>query len=197
MSDVPKRSCPGCQSLMGRAFAKAVELDFCQFCGGIWFDRGEVLAVTGKLEALPREGAVDLACPDCRTPMRRGDLRGCAVERCNGCLGTYVPPDTINRLAGEAVKLLPLPTAAHREEPLDIQCAGCGDRIPMDEAVRTSRGMACRNCMGALDSAFPAASGSGPDYDASFWATGDPDEEEPEGPAFVLNSLATFLRFLV
>jgi hypothetical protein len=117
------------------------------------------------------------------------------VERCEGCSGIYVPPDTINHLAGEAVKLLPLPRAAHREEPLDVKCVGCGDRIPMDEAVRTSRGMACRNCMGALDFAFPAA-GGGSEFDEAPWANGDLDDEAAEGPAFVIQALATFLQFL-
>lgn len=145
------RVCPGCQSRMSRVFAKAVELDLCQFCGGVWFDRGEVLAVTGQSEWLGARGPRHLLCPDCAEPMVRGAIRDCSVEQCLRCSGTYVPPQTVDLLAGEEIRFLPIP----EERPggaLEFRCGGCGDKLPLERAVTTARGLACINCAGTMDS---------------------------------------------
>lgn len=136
---------------MGRVFAKGVELDFCQFCGGVWFDPGEVLEVTGRSEQLESVQRPDLSCPDCATPLTRGEISGCAVERCDACNGTYAPPDTLERLAGGKVPLLAIPERS-ASQPLEFRCGGCGERFPWDRAVTTGRGLACVNCASSMGS---------------------------------------------
>jgi len=188
------RRCPGCRSVMGRVFAKAVELDFCQFCGGLWFDRGEVFELTGLNEALPPEGLKqNLACPDCRTAMQRGQLRDCVVHRCAACAGTYVPPDTLQRLAGEQVKLLPMPASSQQNEVLEIKCPGCHERIPMEQAVSSGGAMACRNCASTAGFAWPASESSAPlMLSAAFSDEADPGPEL-DGPAYLIGMLLQVL----
>jgi Zn-finger nucleic acid-binding protein len=158
--DLPKRICPGCQSGMRAMFAKAVELDFCQFCGGIWFDPEELHAVTGKPETLSGVRLATGSCPDCQKPLQEGSLRGCEVARCGECRGIFVPPSLLERLAGEEVKLLPGPEALSARESIELKCPGCGERIPLSEAMTTTRGLSCRHCYFMVDSSSSALSGA-------------------------------------
>jgi Zn-finger nucleic acid-binding protein len=145
---------------MRTMFARAVELDFCQFCGGIWFDPEELEQVTGAPENPSGARLTTGRCPDCQKPLQEGTLRGSEVARCGECRGIYVPPSVLERLAGEEVKLLPGPEALSARDSIEIKCPGCGERIPLSEAMTTIRGPSCRQCYFMVDASSSALSGA-------------------------------------
>ena len=95
-------SCPRCATAMRRDTVEGIELDFCDGCGGTWYDRGELEQhiATGEPDpgAAPEQPAdrefhreadtMDtryLKCPFCANPMTRknwGRLSGIIVDVC-------------------------------------------------------------------------------------------------------------------
>lgn len=144
-----KRKCPGCQSAMSRVFSKDVELDWCQFCGGIWCDSGELKQVTGSAEQVADGRGQPLPCAACGTPMTPGTLSGCQVEHCGKCAGIYLSPGELDEIAGGKVSLLHIPPP--QREEVDFTCAGCGARLPLAESYATSHGLACSKCVNLVD----------------------------------------------
>ena len=90
-------NCPKCMSLMttlsinGKLLGKVngVEVERCEGCGGLWFDRGEALLLKGVSGLVaqrldtgdPRLGATmnratDVACPRCARIMTHVDYPG-------------------------------------------------------------------------------------------------------------------------
>ncbi len=98
-------------------------LDRCRRCGGTWFDTGELAIVVEAMAEeqylIPRpeleEREPALACPTCRQPLRRGELRILAgseasfveVGTVHGCPedGTWVPSATRMRLIRAVARL--------------------------------------------------------------------------------------------
>ena len=72
-------SCPGCgTSLLAKVHFKAVEVEACPECGGLWFDAGELSAVVkDSVGSAPQRARQDQAlreshvvCPDCHVQTR-------------------------------------------------------------------------------------------------------------------------------
>ena len=38
-------SCPECDHILSRRTLSGIEVDYCSFCKGLWFDQGELLAL--------------------------------------------------------------------------------------------------------------------------------------------------------
>ena len=97
------RVCPGCGEPMQVFYAKAVELDRCGRCGGIWFDWGELESVTGRvLEPEPLGGETARRCAYCRITMVPAVLPGgIPVETCTACRGLYLDAGELSELGAE------------------------------------------------------------------------------------------------
>ena len=88
--------CPVCRTLMFVVEYDGIELDVCQDCGGIWFDRGELDLVLGDhaaLELTPRvadEAGRD--CPICSNLMGKmniGPDEGVLIDACGEQCGMW------------------------------------------------------------------------------------------------------------
>ncbi|MHB8875990.1 MAG: zf-TFIIB domain-containing protein [Myxococcaceae bacterium] len=97
------RICPGCGEPMQAFFAKEVELGRCGRCGGLWFDWGELQAVTGKpLEPERLEGETARRCAFCRITLAPAVLPGgIPVETCTACRGLYLDAGELTELGGD------------------------------------------------------------------------------------------------
>ncbi|MFZ5471689.1 MAG: zf-TFIIB domain-containing protein [Myxococcota bacterium] len=148
------RVCPGCQSAMQVFHARGVEIDRCGFCGGLWFDGGElerVLKAPLPFERLP--GATSRRCASCTTTLEPMVLRGVPMDVCASCLSVYLDEGELDELAGRRV---PLHRAAmSQEKEVTFRCPGCGEDKPAYVGTLTRNGMACVNCFGALGDTHP------------------------------------------
>lgn len=145
-----RRACPGCESAMQVFHARGVEIDRCFFCGGLWFDAGELERVSGRdLAVDAAQGATRRRCAGCGQTLAPGTLEGVALERCGGCRGIYLDD-------GELQQVTKAPVPLQKKDPTRVElgltfvCPGCQNERPLDEGARTPRGMACGNCYGAL-----------------------------------------------
>ncbi len=156
-----KRMCPGCESAMQVFFAQGVEVDRCAFCGGLWFDGGELEQVLGHVVGYePLEGVTKRRCATCMVtlaPVRIGPL---PAERCGLCHSVYLDHGELAELAGGELPLTPAAApsaradgsgAASGRERISFRCAGCGTEGDLDEGFATGRGMACSSCVGMLE----------------------------------------------
>jgi Zn-finger nucleic acid-binding protein len=72
--------CPVCKAEFVVVEREGVELDWCPFCRGLWFDRGELEALAATL-GLPlppltgEKGPGSRRCPRCQSPMSTLVLR--------------------------------------------------------------------------------------------------------------------------
>ncbi|MBX5481670.1 MAG: zf-TFIIB domain-containing protein [Myxococcaceae bacterium] len=134
---------------------RPVEIDRCFFCGGFWFDAGELERVTGR-DVHPEfcAGTAQRTCAACGESLVPALVRRVRADVCPGCRSVFVEADTVERIAGGE---LPLrrpgddPLAADGHVTLTFRCAGCARELPYDEGMPTGRGLACSGCYGALD----------------------------------------------
>ena len=96
----PIRICPGCEQPMQLFYAKDVELERCGRCGGLWFNWGELEAVTGRdLEPEPLDGETSRRCAYCRITLVPALLPGgVPVETCTACRGLYLDAGELTEL---------------------------------------------------------------------------------------------------
>lgn len=149
------RSCPGCHSALQIFHARSVEIDRCFFCGGFWFDKGELERASGKKTTQQLLGGTTLrACAaGCSQPLVPAQVRHIEADVCTGCQGVFVEGEAMDALAGA----LPLqrppsdPMSRHSGERLMFDCAGCGAELALAEGMTTGRGVACARCYPALD----------------------------------------------
>lgn len=138
--------------------AKTVELERCQFCGGIWLDRGELEAVTRKALQVERfEGHTTRRCAFCGITMATALVGSVPAEVCAACMGTYLDDGELEELAERKVPLERVGAPAPAANAISYRCVGCGDALTHDMALTTSRGMSCRNCYGASDFGGPSS----------------------------------------
>jgi Zn-finger nucleic acid-binding protein len=109
---VPRRletrwPCPVCVGVMMEkkhieAGSRSVTLDYCPRCGGLWFDRGEVGALSGHHESAVHPLVIDTAkrvnppCQGCGTPLDR-NAEKCGVCRRRNVLRCPVCDETMER----------------------------------------------------------------------------------------------------
>jgi Zn-finger nucleic acid-binding protein len=94
--------CPRCQKTLDPVVVGDVRLDACPLCRGIWFDHGELGAVSRvprpELEASPlaaslaqaaerceRPGESDMLCPRCQQPLYRYEFMLSSGVLLDGC----------------------------------------------------------------------------------------------------------------
>ena len=111
MADMKEMACPECGGKLHEVYAEAnygrvLLLDQCNGCGGVWFDRWELLLVTD--EAIRKLEGVDLENLLSETPRNKGgglcprcakglvlftDMnlpKDALIERCPGCGGLWL-----------------------------------------------------------------------------------------------------------
>lgn len=115
--------------------APDVELDGCQKCGGLWFDKGELGAVLGPVARqraqIPGHAKVNprQRCPRCGDALAWFCFPGTTtvIDACRSCQGVWID-------AGEAKSL----QAALESSPDQMTCPKC-------QAVQP-KGMSCAVC---------------------------------------------------
>lgn len=98
--------CPACQSVMFVIEYDDIELDYCQQCRGVWFDRGELDLLLGEDAALRVEPARTeeslRRCPLCRAPMAKmniGPEGGVMIDVCPDQCGLWFDGGEVGDLA--------------------------------------------------------------------------------------------------
>jgi len=162
------RTCPGCQSVMQVFLAGKVRLDRCFFCGGFYFDRGELSTVAGKSLEPPADGAEGTrSCAGCGEKMHTAQLESVEVDTCASCGGIYLDDGELEKLAG-GVKI------TYDDKPpegaVTFRCPLCGDTFDVAVGVTTAGGLACPVCAPELDS------------DAAIMAAPTPPADSNAGP---------------
>ena len=104
----PSLKCPACRSVMFVVEYDRVELDICQRCQGVWFDRGELELVLEQDETF--EPTVTTTserkrdCPLCRRTMGKvniGPAGGVLVDVCPSGCGLWFDRGEVGDLIGE------------------------------------------------------------------------------------------------
>jgi PAT family beta-lactamase induction signal transducer AmpG len=105
--------CPKCRADMEQVTHEGIEVDRCSLCKGIWFDAGEIEALTEKQAAAvldtgevetgrQQDGTRDYECPRC------GGSMGCiadarqphiSFESCSDCHGSFLDAGELSDLA--------------------------------------------------------------------------------------------------
>lgn len=108
------KQCPKCQEELKSTMLAEVEVDECQSCKGIWFDKGELKEAKDstdsdlnwmdfeiwKHEELFLTSASANNCPICNKPMvsiAYGET-GVAVDYCEDCKGTWLQKDEFKKI---------------------------------------------------------------------------------------------------
>jgi hypothetical protein len=151
-----RRICPGCESAMLAVDLDGVEVDRCPFCGGVWFDRGELERVTGRvLEAEPLAGSTTRRCAFCRITLSTAMIGSIPVEVCDSCRGTYLDDGELEELANREIswRRMAGPPAPSRVE--QFMCRGCGEAHDIRDAMTTAYGLSCPRCYPMLQAGSP------------------------------------------
>ncbi len=143
-------SCPGCQSAMRVLKLDEAEVDYCTFCGGAWFDPGEVAAVVGHpLETTPSGLGTLRKCARCQETMVSATLGAVAVEQCPDCHGVFLDQGEIDAVAKRNLGLGA--KAVQTTKSLTATCAGCRETFRLGDLMATSKGLGCRRCFLGMD----------------------------------------------
>lgn len=125
--------CPACTKTMEQqSYRGGVNVDKCLWCGGVWFDVGELEAYRASLPQRPSGDSIETAnferttdsagglCPRCEgQPLVLGRASGIELGRCERCRGVHVSgeqmaeltyntsPDTIGLSINALLDILP------------------------------------------------------------------------------------------
>jgi Zn-finger nucleic acid-binding protein len=95
-------TCPVCLKNMHIFYCFEIELDTCRYCGGLWFDGGEIEKLSA-LKNIPRRITHSVAydfsqrkveegnrtCPRCDMAMTVKDYNGVSIDVCAECNGMW------------------------------------------------------------------------------------------------------------
>lgn len=133
------------------AGADGLEIDRCQFCGGIWLDGGELEQMLGHaVEVELLEGTTRRRCVSCAVSLDPVELHGVSAERCALCHSLYFDDGELESLATGPVRLQAA-TAAPTAEQITFRCQGCGGSGDIADSHATVHGLACSLCVSMLD----------------------------------------------
>ncbi|HXI14166.1 MAG TPA: zf-TFIIB domain-containing protein [Thermoanaerobaculia bacterium] len=147
-------NCPNCSTALERKKfrGRAIEVDRCPKCGGVWFDDGEIASVVGAnpLERLtiPAKAAVKekMLCPRCGKALLMFNYPGTMtlIEGCRSCSGLWVDAPEFQEIAkahGERKMTCP---SCGQEQPAAESCSQCGIIIKkfVDRSARPSDSVA-------------------------------------------------------
>ena len=106
-----ERICPECQEQMTLLHIDGQELDQCLSCRGIWFDQGELKAITGLVEDVPglkyHSRPSRYHCPTCGEQMTEYvfvNPHNLLVDYCESCGGVYLEAGELDRALDIAEK---------------------------------------------------------------------------------------------
>jgi len=100
-----KRVCIKCKQPLTPKKVEDVEIDYCQKCGGMWLDSGEIRQLAEKSDdalvelrelvqrdapAQPTPSTVDNPCPACEGKLTVACLGVVNIERCSACHGIFL-----------------------------------------------------------------------------------------------------------
>ncbi len=105
--------CPKCRMPMDQVTYDGIEVDRCQHCQGIWFDAGEIKALSTRdaAEELDigsttighwQDGIQDYDCPRCGGPMQKAVVKHqphIRIETCVDCKGSFLDAGELKDLA--------------------------------------------------------------------------------------------------
>jgi len=153
--------CPRCntevQTIQAepRPGARALSVDTCATCSGLWLDGAELAPALPVLAALPQRMAEitqtatvgSFACPRCRGLMLAFDLLGTPIDLCRDCGGVWLDGGEFAALAAQRDSAAP-----RHAVPKEVACRGCGAVTPLGETYYSDRGLVCGNCHSSTDS---------------------------------------------
>jgi len=91
------RLCPECDSSFILADLEGIKIDTCMSCGGLWFDAGELKALTREADDVPDEQRLSkkskYACPVCGNKMSQHQYKSphrLLVDTCPDGHGVYL-----------------------------------------------------------------------------------------------------------
>ena len=108
--------CPKCTNIKLRTIIENnIEVDFCESCGGVWFDRNEFEKMTDKVVELSFERAVHeitpfdtdrmtANCPVCHIVMEKipkNNVANLTIDQCMRCKGIWLDRGEFYRLSKE------------------------------------------------------------------------------------------------
>ncbi len=110
--------CPKCfKTDLIQVEEQGIELDYCQKCGGIWFDQGELQHLIEKKVQLTfdqikkeetplMEDFKEANCPRCSILMSKApdrDIANLTIDQCSQCDGVWLDGGEFNRLSKEEI----------------------------------------------------------------------------------------------
>lgn len=124
------RSCPRCFCPLKVQQEQGISIDYCDTCGGVWYDREELPRIMGRdslfERALRRAGTSrghNIACPACARLMEvrllgGGGLPELEIDLCGSCGGIWLDSGELDRLLEYAPLLSGQGQAASRDSAL-------------------------------------------------------------------------------
>jgi len=88
--------CPMCDQEMDAKNVNDIEIDYCQECGGVWLNGGELEALTGLSTSNERV----MKCSDCGTPMQLKRIKSVEVDFCPQCDAVWLDSGELEKLSG-------------------------------------------------------------------------------------------------
>lgn len=130
--------CPRCKNVAltkGTVPGKALELERCPECKGIWFDDGELSNVLGNNAAryftVPAYAAMShtRSCPRCNHPLYEFCYPGTMslVDACKHCKGIWLDNNELKHIAtARDIKHTITCPKCHKRQPKSDICIDCG-----------------------------------------------------------------------
>ena len=107
--------CPKCQSELHEMYIEGVDVDFCDTCKGIWFDKDEMAFMAELPNDIPNQDAEKTAtqstypCPRCKSAkleeIRFHQANDLLVDRCPVCQGIWLDKGELPKVERIAARL--------------------------------------------------------------------------------------------
>ncbi len=88
--------CPICEKPMVEKPVMGVLIDYCENCGGLWLDNGELKKLSGLDVVIGRK----LLCPECKSFMLQKTVSGVEVDVCARCKRVWLDGNELKKLSG-------------------------------------------------------------------------------------------------
>lgn len=107
--------CPKCQGELHEMYIEGVDIDFCDSCKGIWFDKDEMAFMAELPEDIPNANVEDTAtqssypCPRCETTtleeMKFVQAEDLLIDRCPECRGIWLDKGELPKVERIAARI--------------------------------------------------------------------------------------------
>jgi Zn-finger nucleic acid-binding protein len=148
--------CPACQRDLKQHVIEDITVDECKRCGGIWFDAGELDALSpSHIEGIAKEEADFnedlLGCPVDSNPLLQATLDGVTLHTCMACNGLWLDGLSVDTLLG----VLRISDVELQKQ--NVRCAGCGNVTHRSQSAFRFDSHWCETCVIAGD--YPGGTG--------------------------------------